>query len=90
MKRFHAMNAYLDKLPNGHTVFLSYATPVAIIANGGGSIAYTDKKFSRTTSKQLTKFLKELDKGGIAVKVTNDAFKGYLSNIKYDGSMGWL
>ena len=67
--RFNSMNLYEGHILGSHyTILKSYDTKVAVVNHNEGTV-YWDKKYSKTTSKQLTMWahshsmiLKETDK----------------------------
>ena len=62
-ENFHYHNAYIHNLENGVKAFISYYTPVALVIKN--KIITSDKKYSRTTTIQKNRFIKE---NGLKVK----------------------
>jgi hypothetical protein len=68
-KQYHHHHASIDTYehtnrPNVVTVFYSYATPQVIIIKDdmkGAKVFQVDKKFSSTTTRQVNRFIKELN-----------------------------
>lgn len=77
--------SHVVELPNGVNVFISYWTPVAFVKNG--VVYLTLKKFSSTTSKQVTRFAR-FSAG--KTYLNNDDFIKALKDIGYDGELGRL
>ena len=78
-----------------YQVFVSYYTPIAIVHQD--YILVVDQKFSRTTSKQTTQWLRSM--GGDAIGrnpryniayVPSEKFKQTLKDIGYQYGTGWL
>lgn len=59
-KTFGAKQCHEEQYENGTRIFISYSTPVGAYVPGLGYLK-TEKKYSRTTSKQMTFWLKEND-----------------------------
>ena len=68
-------------------VFVSYYTPIAIVKDD--FVLVIDQKFSRTTSKQTTRFIRENGSLNIAYLTPTD-FKNALRNVGYTFSTGWV
>lgn len=67
-------NIYESKLPNGSVLFWSYNTVVAAnLANEG--YVRTEEHYSKTTTRQLNKWLAGLDYKTVSQKYL-DSFKG--------------
>jgi hypothetical protein len=79
----------------GAQVFVSYYTPIAIAKDD--FILVVDQKFSRTTSKQTTKWLRHMGSDTIGKNyryniayVSPERFKEALKDIGYLYSTGWI
>jgi hypothetical protein len=72
---------------SGARVFVSYYTPIAIVNDD--YILVVDQKFSRTTSKQTTQFLRHMGNLNIAY-VSPDRFKEALKTIGWIYGTGWV
>lgn len=57
IKQFHSMQAYIKDLGNTNQVFISYYTPVLVKHNG--IWVSSPKKYSRTTTIQVNRFISE-------------------------------
>lgn len=76
-------------------VFVSYYTPIAIAKDD--YILVVDQKFSSTTSKQTTLWLRHMGSDYVGKNyryniayVSPDKFKEALKSIGYTGSTGWI
>lgn len=63
LERLGNKNAVVITKANGTQVLVSYSTPVAAFVPGEGYFS-TDEKLSRTTSKQITQWLRENNADG--------------------------
>jgi hypothetical protein len=68
-------------------VFVSYYTPIAIVKDD--YVLVVDQKFSSTTSKQTTRFLRDYGSLNIAY-IKPDEFKKALNFVGYSYSTGWI
>lgn len=57
-KRFHHHNATIYEW-NGWLVLVSYSTPVVVLGGDRTLCMITDKWYSRTTTRQISRFLNE-------------------------------
>ena len=60
-------------LANGNVLFYSYATPVAAFVSGRG-ILRTSKKWSASTSKHITQFIKRNAPSATVTEVDQSVF----------------
>jgi hypothetical protein len=77
--------SHVDTISNDSAVFLSYNTPVVI--HHKGMTYKVDKKFSSTTSKQTTIYLRQYPNYAL---ISKDVFIKLLKDIDYRGWLGWL
>lgn len=68
-------------------VFVSYYTPIAIVKDD--YILVVDQKFSSTTSRQTTRFIRDNGSLNIAYLKPLD-FKQALKSVGYEYSTGWI
>ena len=55
-------------LNNGTKVLFSFQTPVATVSCAGGLAFYTEKKFSKTTSRHINQWLEKQSFTGVGGK----------------------
>ena len=62
-QQIRTMNAYIDTLDDGNMAIYSYDTPIIIKING--EWVTSDEKYSTTTSRQKSEFIREYCKNRI-------------------------
>lgn len=79
----------------GAQVFVSYYTPIALQSDD--YILVVDQKFSRTTTHQTNRWLRQMGNDAIGrnykfniAYVSPERFKEALKHIGYTGSTGWI
>ena len=85
-KRFHQCNAYEQYIGDA-IVFISYWTPQAVMVDG--DIYQCTAKYSRTTSKQITRWKRETAHSTLYT-VSAPEFEAMLKGLDYKGNMGYL
>jgi hypothetical protein len=76
-------NVYTERFANGFTVLYSYSTPVAI--NDGSAVSVDSRKYSVTTSKQITGTIMPCHRRGLAWdRIDHEAFRTLARNIGAD------
>lgn len=67
-------NVRSERLANGRTLLYSYSTPVAL--RDGGAVAVDDRRYSVTTSKQITGTIMPCHRAGLAwERVPHETFR---------------
>lgn len=78
MMQFHSMQAYLEYKENNRVLFYSYSTPMLLYNALSSEVILRDQYFSRTTTKQVNRFIREF-KPNQVIKLKKEDFLKYLS-----------
>jgi len=77
MMQYHSMNAFIKPLDNNRLLFYSYATPMVLYNALGAEMIIRDENFSRSTTRQVNRFIKEYAPHQV-IKLKREDFLKYL------------